>query len=397
MDEYLPEAMRFGAGWILTIGSIFAANLYIAWHWLGLRISRRRLPKTLACLCAHAALALPSFFFFSRFFGGYSFAPYMQPLAYYTGFYLCMFFYVGGLFFFWDLGKGGLAIVRRLRGQGRMRAAHIDGFFPAIYSARVTLVIVLVCVLVSGLAFYIPQHLTVTHAKVTLDRRDCKLDSMRVVLISDTHMGDAIQEPQIDEIVRMANAETPDLIVFAGDIFDEGTPRRLKEYASKSFAGLSAKHGVYYVLGNHDDYRGDTEDVLSYFRAAGIRCLLDEVVLNATAGFYMVGRKDRRSERAPLATLEQYLTEDYPVFLADHRPSISETAKPGSRVQLQLSGHTHDGQIVPAHLLMPWTRSYGLYKRGGLQLFISSGVGEYAVPVRFGSPAEIVSMEVVFE
>jgi predicted MPP superfamily phosphohydrolase len=215
-------------------------------------------------------------------------------------------------------------------------------------------------------------------------------------MVSDTHIGPAIREKQIDEITEMIMAESPEIIFLAGDIFDEGTPDFLKEYTSQQFSQLKAPYGVYFILGNHDDYKGDTEAVLDYFTRAGIKCLRDEVVQTGSS-FYLIGREDHPARRGKLTQLESQLKENLPVILLDHRPVVSELAQ-SDKVQLQVSGHTHDGQIYPAHWFDPfhWTYSYGYFKTGAAQLIVSSGAGEFGVPMRLGSPAEIVVIDINF-
>jgi predicted MPP superfamily phosphohydrolase len=165
---------------------------------------------------------------------------------------------------------------------------------------------------------------------------------------------------------------------------------------SESFSGFKSRYGTYYILGNHDDYRGDTEAVLSLFKDAGIRCLVDETV-SVSGEFYLIGRDDNPLRRRPFAELEAQVTENLPVIVLDHRPKTSET-KLSDVVDLQLSGHTHDGQIFPFHILDPlgvFSLNYGRYDRNEMQIIVSSGAGEYAVPVRLGSPAEILLINIV--
>jgi predicted MPP superfamily phosphohydrolase len=330
----------------------------------------------------------------------------MRPLSYVAGFYLCMFFYLAGIFFFWDLSRLTRWAVRKARERrhGAREAGQQSGDAGSgsgrrgspfdIYSPRTTLVAVLVCTAMTACAFYAPTHIKTTHYDVEIDRRGSDLDHLKAVMISDSHIGPAVREKQIDEIVRLTMNENPDVILFAGDIFDEGTQESLRIYASNRFAELKAKYGVYFVLGNHDDYLGDTDEVLGYMRSAGMTCLLDDVELT-DGSFYVAGRRDRSTGRDDLTALEALMTEDLPVILLDHQPVTGESAESG-KIQLQLSGHTHDGQIFPFHIFDAITRSlsYGLYRRGSEQIIVSSGVGEFAVPVRFGSPAEIVAIDI---
>ncbi|MDR2163256.1 MAG: metallophosphoesterase [Clostridiales Family XIII bacterium] len=424
--------MHFGTGWALTFALIGALHLLLIWHWLAVRFQRRRILKATICITANVALAAAFLVYFTGFFGGRSAEPYMRPLSYVAGFYLCMFFYMAGVFFFWDVSRlvrwtavkihrllsgvaVGVADGAKSRGsesapdgndakdqgskdemeRGRPHeTAGLHRMIRPVYSAKSTLVAVLICTIMSACAFYAPFHIKATHYDVEINRRGSDLEHMKAVMIADSHIGAAVRENQIDDIVRLTMNANPDVIFLAGDIFDEGTPESLKEYASTRFSQMKAKYGVYFVLGNHDAYRGDTEEVLGYMKRAGIICLLDDVTL-AGSSFYVAGRIDRSIGRAPLTALEARMTQDLPVVLIDHQPSVGESAESG-KIQLQFSGHTHDGQIFPFHIFDPISRAltYGLYRRGAEQIIVSSGCGEFAVPVRFGSPAEIVAVDI---
>ncbi|MDR0817652.1 MAG: metallophosphoesterase [Clostridiales Family XIII bacterium] len=404
-DQLIPSSpggdgaaqMEFGVGWIFTIIIVIALNLYIAWHYIAAKWSKHRRAKIIICAAIHIALMLPSFLYWANFFGGHSSLSYMKDLAYYAGYYLCIFFYSAGVFFIWDIIRLVRRLIRRIKNKAplpRYAGAKLFNRFGAFYSSRITVVLLLVCAVFAACAYYAPQHIVTTNYNITIDRRDCKLDHLKAVMISDTHIGPAIREKQIKEITERIMAEEPDIIFLAGDIFDEGTPDFLKEYTSEQFSQLYATYGVYFILGNHDDYKGDTDAVLDYFTRAGIKCLRDDVVLTG-GSFYVIGREDHPDRRDELAMLETIVTEDLPVILLDHRPVTDESSESGN-IQLQVSGHTHDGQIYPAHWFDPAgiTHSYGHYKEGQSQIIVSSGAGEFGVPMRLGSRAEIVVIDI---
>jgi predicted MPP superfamily phosphohydrolase len=255
--------------------------------------------------------------------------------------------------------------------------------------------VAIVCAVCALAAFYTPRHITTTEYDIELNRRDSDLSSIRAVFISDTHIGPAVRERELDRIVAMTNAEKPDIVLLGGDIIDEGTPEYLKRYMAECFSELESVYGTYYILGNHDDYRGDTQEVLSLFKDMGIHCLIDETVL-IDDEFYLIGRDDNPLRRRPFAELEAQVTQELPVIVLDHHPRTNETERSGS-ANLQLSGHTHDGQIFPFHLIDPlglFSLNYGRYERNDMQIIVSSGAGEYAVPVRLGSPAEILVLNI---
>jgi len=234
---------------------------------------------------------------------------------------------------------------------------------------------------------------------VTLDKKESTIDGLNAVFISDAHMGCAVGAMELQIIVDKINAVNPDVIFLGGDFFDDGTTEQLKEEASEILKGLKSKYGVYYVLGNHECYLDDDAKQESYFLNAGIQ-VIDDKVVTIDNKFILVGRKDRTNGRTDITKLMNGVeTNTLPVILLDHEPIYSdmrEVAEQG--VDLQFSGHTHAGQIFPTYIfdflnIQPW---YGEYKTGDLQTLVSSGVGAWAVPIRIGSPSEIMYAHIDF-
>jgi predicted MPP superfamily phosphohydrolase len=438
--------MQFGIGWLVTFGAIFFMNAFLLAHWLVTDFRRHRTAKAAACAAVNVALAAPFFVYFARFFGGMSYEPYMLPLSYFAGFYLCFSLYAAGTFFFTDIFRGLRRLiiflrVKKNRSRGSRPAEDVsvsppaddgtdrsqigdtgeDGSarraigeaiasaepgsrpakrpgLPRLLRPRFTMAVAIICACFSLAAFYTPANISVTEYDVTADRGDSKSKGIRAVFISDTHIGAAVREKQIDEIVAMSNELKPDIVLFGGDIIDEGTPEHLRQYMAERFADFESTYGSYYAIGNHDDYRGDTREVIGLFQSAGIHCLLDETALIGDS-FYVIGRDDNPRRRKPFAELVPDVTRDLPVITVDHHPRTAETMRSGI-VDLQLSGHTHDGQIFPFHIVDPkglFLLEYGRYNKGDMQIIVSSGAGEYAAPVRLGSPAEILLLNLSFE
>jgi predicted MPP superfamily phosphohydrolase len=398
--------MHFSSGWVLTFVAIFSMNGFLLLHWLLVDFKTRRFAKSLICALVNVLVALPFFIYFVRFFGGWDYAPYMIPLSYIAGFYLCFSIYASGVFLVTDVFRGVRGIfraVKRRQGDGSCVPAHrrtqepslcLRGL-PRLLKPRFAMGVAVVCAVCAFAAFYAPQHITITKYDVEIARRDSDLTRLRAVFLSDTHIGAAVRDREIDEIVARVNAAKPDIVLLGGDIIDEGTPESLKRFMAERFARFKSAYGTYYILGNHDDYRGDTEAVLSLFREAGVYCLVDESVL-IDGKFYLIGRADNPMYRQPFSALEAEVGENLPAIVLDHRPRVGET-RLSHVVDLQLSGHTHDGQIFPFHLIDPlglFSLNYGRYERGEMQVIVSSGAGEYAVPVRFGSPAEILVLDI---
>ena len=156
--------------------------------------------------------------------------------------------------------------------------------------------------------------------------------------------------------------------------------------------------GVYAVPGNHDYFGGNTRELEKELAAAGVKLLVDETVIPANA-FYVTGRNDysaRRwgAERKPLDDLTRDLDISLLLIVIDHQPlNLSEAEKAG--IDLQVSGHTHRGQIWPGPLITRriYENDYGLLYRGNTAIVVTSGYGTWGPPVRIGTRAEIVCIE----
>jgi len=237
-------------------------------------------------------------------------------------------------------------------------------------------------------------------------RYEVKLDDpalarpLKVVLISDLHLGAAGSEGRLEEIVTRINRMEPDLVLIPGDIFDDDFREiRNPARASELLGQIQAVHGVYASLGNHDG--GETfPQMLQFLENSRIRVLLDE---HATVDglVTVIGRLDSSPigeygglERRAFADLLPGLEPDLPRIVLDHRPS--HIGEYGNDVDLILSGHTHKGQIFPANLItnLLFTVDYGHYQKdpAGPHVIVTSGVGTWGMPMRVATNCEIVEI-----
>ena len=234
--------------------------------------------------------------------------------------------------------------------------------------------------------------------EVRLPRWPAALDGFRIVQISDLHIGPILDRRFARALARRVNALRPDLVAVTGDLVD-GSVRRLADEVAP-LAELRAEHGVWFVTGNHDHYSGARAWAA---RAAelGMRPLRNERVRvgSGAAAFDLAGVDDHRGDLVGGEggeDLERALAgrdPARPLILLAHDPT---TFKRASRmgVDLQLSGHTHGGQIWPfgylVRLVVPFVA--GLYERGGARLYVSRGTGFWGPPLRLRAPAEITEI-----
>lgn len=245
-----------------------------------------------------------------------------------------------------------------------------------------------------------------TRIRVKIDGLHGDLDGLRVVQISDLHIGNELEGERLARMVERVNATDPDLIVLTGDLFDFD-PSVVDEGA-RLLGGLEARFGVYAILGNHDAYVGAdfVADALAR-RAPGLRLLRDEIVRVPTpvplylAGLEDPGRRwfDRGLRYPVLDVLASQRPADGPVLLLAHQPEIFEHAAELC-FPLVLAGHTHGGQLaLPtpggrwnlARVMTPLTR--GLYRRETTTLYVNRGLGVGGPALRINCSREIAVIE----
>lgn len=231
-----------------------------------------------------------------------------------------------------------------------------------------------------------PRVLDVT---VPLAKLPAEADGFRIAVVSDTHIGPALGGGFARTVVDTVNGTRPDLIVVVGDLVD-GDVDDLREDVAP-FADLRAPHGVYFVTGNHE-YISGAEQWVRHVPELGMRVLANERV--ALPGFDLAGVNDVAGEpEGQGPDLDRALAgrdTSRPVVLLAHQPVlIDEAAELG--VDLQISGHTHGGQVFPANLIAAAANPTlaGLERYGDTQLYVTRGAGAWGPPVRIGAPSDI--------
>jgi predicted MPP superfamily phosphohydrolase len=240
---------------------------------------------------------------------------------------------------------------------------------------------------------------TVKKVKVALRKLDPSMAGMRIVQISDVHVGPTIGREFLEEIVRRINELQPDVVAITGDLID-GTVAQLGELVAP-LGDLRAKHGVYFSTGNHEYYWSGVEEWFACLRGHGIHVLHNERVrIGGAEGFDLAGIDDISAKGfgpGNGADLDKALAgrePDHPVVLLAHHPRQVKDAK-RLGVDLQLSGHLHGGQFFPFSIIVWAVEPYfaGLYTIGDTQLYVSRGTGYWGPPMRLGAPAEITEIE----
>jgi predicted MPP superfamily phosphohydrolase len=232
---------------------------------------------------------------------------------------------------------------------------------------------------------------------IPINKKAGSLDSLKIVAISDLHLGYGIGKKEFESWLPLINDGKPDIILIAGDLVDSNTYPLFEYNFAESVAKLHAKYGVYAVLGNHE-YIGNAARSAEFLRSAGITLLQDSVVLIDDA-FFLVGRDDRsNSGRRSVAELIANVDKSKPVIMLDHQPlNLGDTER--NKIDLQLSGHTHNGQVWPLSLIIRamYEHPYGYLKKGDSHIYVTSGLGIWGGKFRVGSRSEYVSINLTFE
>jgi hypothetical protein len=233
--------------------------------------------------------------------------------------------------------------------------------------------------------------------EISLARWPRALDGFRIAQISDIHIGPLRDRRFSRHVTERVNALAPDLICVTGDLVD-GAARLLADEVAP-FGELRARHGVFFVTGNHDHY-SNANAWVQVVESLGITPLRNRhvVIQREGAAFTLAGVDDHRGgfgdgQREDLPAALAGRDPALPVVLLAHDPNTFKRASQSS-VDLQLSGHTHGGQIWPfrhfVRLAVPFVA--GRYSRDGAELYVSRGTGFWGPPMRLFAPAEITEL-----
>jgi predicted MPP superfamily phosphohydrolase len=228
----------------------------------------------------------------------------------------------------------------------------------------------------------------------------------RIALIADLHFGTTMNEEKLKKYCNEIESKKPDLVVLCGDIVDEKTTRVQMENAAKILGSIKSTYGTFYVYGNHDKstYTSKpnfSEQQLKNQLVSNKIHVLEDEIYNVNDNFTIIGRKDKGfSSGIKRKTSEELLknadTHNF-LLVLDHQPSeLQENSRAG--MDLQLSGHTHGGQIWPIGLISDklgfGQMNYGYKKIGSYQIIVTSGIGGWGYPIRTGHHSEYVVVDV---
>lgn len=267
---------------------------------------------------------------------------------------------------------------------------------------RIIALVIFVLVTVTVVGGLINAKMIVTKTyNLKIKKHAGELKSLNVVMASDLHLGTILGKSFLYNLVMRINKLKPDIILFAGDIIDEDIASVIKNNFGEELLRLKSKYGVFAITGNHE-YIGGVEAATEYLTAHGVNLLRDKYEM-IDSSFYLVGREDRSSrqfagkQRKSLKELVSEVDKSYPVIMMDHQPfGLNEAVDNG--VDLQLSGHTHNGQLWPFNYLIEkiYDLGWGYRINGNTHYYVSCGVGGWGPPIRTGSRPEIINFKLSF-
>ena len=266
-------------------------------------------------------------------------------------------------------------------------------FFDPCKYVPVTVVLILIVILYS---FYEAWNVKRTYIAIETSMLPKGTSRLRLVHLTDTHLGKTFSGGRFQRVMDIVRSAEPDILVLTGDITDGDTS--LLEKEAGLLASHGAKWGAFGVTGNHEFYAG-IEEAVKFMRLAGVTLLRDTRV--DVAGITILGLDDpARFGRMSMSQLETmpdglFFPEDRFVLFLKHRPQVIEGTE--GKFGLQLSGHTHGGQIWPFTYAVRWANKHeeGLSFKGSSAVYASNGAGFWGPPLRFLAPPEVTVIDLV--
>lgn len=255
-----------------------------------------------------------------------------------------------------------------------------------------------------GIGWYNAHHIYRTAYQISTSK-PLGMQKLRIVGLSDSHVGATFHWQEFEEYIDQINKENPDIVVIMGDFIDDDTSKEDMENSCRALSKLKTEYGVYFVYGNHDEgywnnsYRGySIEDLNRHLLANGVRILNDEIV-PINEHIYVCGRldKQRSQNRLSASTLMQGRGQDDYTICLDHEPNDYK-AETDSKMDLVISGHTHGGQFLGLGsfgvAIGANDAYYGHERHIDTDFIVSSGIGDWAIKFKTGCISEYVVIDI---
>jgi len=258
-------------------------------------------------------------------------------------------------------------------------------------------------VLISSIIIFIgylnTRKISVKSLSLEITRKQSALAELNAVVLSDLHLSTINGEKMLSQIVDKINELKPDVVFILGDIVDDRAETLKSEGIGVSLSKIKSKYGVFASTGNHEFING-INGTSKFITENGITLIRDSSLLIADS-FILAARDDAsknsfaKQRRKSLEEIISNANQNYPIILLDHTPFRLEEAEING-ISLQLSGHTHHGQMFPLNFItkLIYEVSWGYKKKDNTHYYVSCGVGTWGPPVRLGSESEIVNIKI---
>lgn len=246
------------------------------------------------------------------------------------------------------------------------------------------------------------QNPRLVHYNIAIKKTIPDLPQLHAVMVSDIHLGVIVGTNRLTALVNRINELAPDIVFLVGDTVDEDVNLLVEQKMAEVLSKLQTKYGVFAVMGNHEYIGGNSRLAVKYLKQANVTMLQDQYS-KVNDQFYIVGRDDRRSgsvngkPRLALDDVVRGIDHSLPIILLDHQPyDLAESQR--NKIDLQLSGHTHNGQFFPNNLITQriFEKDWGYLRKGDYQVIVSSGFGTWGPPIRIGNYPEIIDITITF-
>ena len=262
-------------------------------------------------------------------------------------------------------------------------------FFTLVFIKAATFFVVL--------AGYInARSLRIKTLHLVIDKKNDFASELNIAVASDIHLGTIINRSWTKKIVEKINSLDADIVLLPGDIVDGDVEPVIKLNLGEVLRTIKSKYGIFGITGNHE-YIGGVGPAVKYISEHGVSELRDERI--DIAGITIIGREDRSAgkNRMSISELAEGIDPSKPLIVMDHQPfKLDEAVSIGA--DLQLSGHTHHGQLWPLNFITKkvYELSFGYIQKGKTHVYVSCGAGLWGPPVRLGSRPEIVQIILKF-
>jgi predicted MPP superfamily phosphohydrolase len=253
------------------------------------------------------------------------------------------------------------------------------------------LIILSVAIVIAGIINF--RTIRISEYQIEIPRKSSGIDHLKIAFAADFHLNAGTDVHFVERFVKSIREINPDLLLFGGDIVEGDREDENMSASENLLRDIKTRYGTFAVLGNHEYYGG--QDKGNFFDKAGIRVLCDTIMV-IDSSFNLGGRYDIHFKgRKSINDLMKLSEESLPVILVDHRPTeidqVSRTA-----ADVQLSGHTHNGQLFPINLITNkiYPLSWGYMKRAETHFFVTSGIQLWGPPVRTTGKSEIMVVNI---